>query len=172
MKKLKENIWKYIATISFALTLIIGFQNCQEQKNIINIASNSAPPVVNTVEFLLLPEEVSDEEIVILSDYFTVNSLVTFNLKAFKGQEAKFEKYDSFEWSVSLHEDLGHTEAVLVNENDDEKTQSNYKWTFSRTGVYDVLSTLTSSQGEPSVSIGRTIVIGQCVGLSFRNSNK
>ena len=165
MKKLKKNVWKYIAVIPFALTLIIGFQNCQEKKNIINIASNSAPPVANIVEFLFLPGEVSDEEIVILADYFTVNSSVTFNLKAFTGQGARFEKYDSFEWSVSLHEDLGNQEASSVNQDDNTKitTQSNYKWSFDRTGVYDVLATLTSSEGEPSVIIGRTIIIGQCV---------
>ena len=165
MKTLKKNIWKYIAVMSLVLISIIGFQNCQQdERNIINVASHSAPPVDNVVEFLLLPEEILDKEIVVLTDHFNINTSVTFSLGAFMGEEARFEKYDNFEWSVFLHEDLGNAEAVLVNEDDDQRvtTQTDYKWSSDRTGVYDISSDLTSSQGEPSVSIDRMVVIGQC----------
>ena len=168
MQRFKRKIWKYITVISFVVISVIGFQNCESEKNIINVASNSTP-IVNIVELLLLPEDSSDEEIVVLADYFSINTSVTFTLGAFTGQQARFEKYDSFEWSISLHEDLGNQEASSVNQDDNTKItdQLNYQWVFNSVGVYDVLATLTSSEGEPSVIVSRVIVVGQCATSSL-----
>ena len=166
MQRFGKKGWKYVPILmSFLLILMIGFQNCQDQRNIINIASNSTPSTNrNTVELLFLPEEVSNEEIRVLSDHFAVDTSVTFVLKALEGQETAFEIYDNFEWSISLHEDLGNVEATLINQDDTKRitSQTNYEWSFNEIGVYAILATLTSSGEEPSLDISRSIVIGQC----------
>ena len=157
--------------MSFLLILVIGFQNCQEQRHIIDVASNSTPVTntstgtnTNTVELLFLSEEVSDEEILVFADHFAVNTSVTFVVRAFTGQETALEAYNNFEWSVSLKDLVGNTEAAVVNSDDNERvtSQLNYDWSFNEVGVYDILATLTSSGGEPSLDISRNIVIGQC----------
>ena len=160
-QRLGKRNWKYISiSISFLLMLMIGFQNCQDQRHIINIASRHGP-AINTVELILLPEEGSSA-IKILADDFAVDTSVTFVVKDFSDQ-AELENYTSFEWSVFLHEDLGNVETTLLNQDDNEKitTQPNYEWSFNARGVYNVLATLTSSE-ETSLDISGSIIIGQC----------
>ena len=155
--------------MSFLLILMIGFQNCQEQRHIINVASNSTPVTdtstsTNTVELLFLPEEVLGEEILIFADHFAINTSVTFVIKAFTGQETALDAYNNFEWSVSLEDLVGNTEGTVVNSDDNKRvtSQLNYEWSFNEVGVYDILATLASSGGELSLAISRSIVIGQC----------
>ena len=138
---------------------MIGFQNCQDQRHIINIASRRESPVTNAnaVEILFLPETGSNT-VRILADDFIINTLVRFDLKTLAGQEATLEQYNNFEWFIYLY-DLSNMEKTLVNQQ--ITSQSNYEWTFNSLGVYDISATLTSEDGS-SVNANRVIVIGQC----------
>ena len=158
MQKSKKHILKYIAIMSFVFVLMIGFQNCQDQKHIINIASRRPQPATNTLKFLFLPETGSNT-VRVLSDSFAVNTSLTFSISAFSGQETELEKYTSFEWSIVLHEDLGNSEATVLNQQ--TTTQPSHQWSFNRSGVYDISAILTSEEGL-SANVSRVIVIGQC----------
>ena len=159
-----QKYFSIFISCSFLLVLMIGFQNCQKQRNIIDIASQSA---INEIELLLLPDGGS-RAVRILADDFDVNSSVTFTVEALKEEDqAEFEKYTNFEWFISLYdlyEDLDNLDPTFLNQDDNEKRtdQANYKWSFNEIGVYNISVDMTALEGVLPITIGRNIVIGQC----------
>ncbi len=180
MKLFKESHlsrWKTLSLFAFLFVLIIGFQNCGQQKyeQGIKPSTNASPapsksptpkPASTSPLVSILTSLASDPENAPM-DYFDTDTAIAIKLQTFGGQ-IRLEDYNQFTWTI---EKLGMVtqgqttpeESTIVNESSTDKvtTTSSYSWTFSERGVYKISVDLKGSDDSVS-TVHKTLVVGEC----------